>query len=108
VVICADCVPFAVADFHRRYLAGRAVLVGCPKLDDLAYYRQKLTEVFSAARPRRVTVLRMEVPCCAGIANAAVAARNAAAPRMPLEVHVIGVRGGIERFDVEPAEVNAG
>jgi Pyruvate/2-oxoacid:ferredoxin oxidoreductase delta subunit len=95
LVICADCVPFTVPDFHRRYLAGRAVLVGCPKLDDLAHYQQKLRAIMEHARPRRVTVLKMEVPCCGGIAQAAVMARNAAAPGTPLEVHTIGIRGGI-------------
>ncbi len=95
LLVCADCVAFAVPDFHERYVAGRAVLVGCPKLDDLAYYREKLESIFAEARPRRITVLRMEVPCCGGIANAAVAARNAAAPDVPLEIHTVGIRGGI-------------
>lgn len=95
LVVCADCVAFAVPDFHDRYIAGRAVLVGCPKLDDLAYYREKLESIFAEARPRRITVLRMEVPCCGGIANAAVAARSAAAPDVPLEIHTVGTRGGI-------------
>jgi Pyruvate/2-oxoacid:ferredoxin oxidoreductase delta subunit len=100
LVICADCVPFAVADFHDRYLDGRAVLVGCPKLDDLEQYRQKLRQIFAHARPARVTVLRMEVPCCAALAAAAVEARNAAAPDLPMEVHTIGIRGGIVRQEV--------
>jgi len=42
ILVCADCVPFAVPDFHSRYINGRVVLVGCPKLDDLEHYRQKL------------------------------------------------------------------
>ncbi len=95
LLVCADCVAFAVPDFHERYVAGHAVLVGCPKLDDLAYYREKLESIFAEARPRRITVLRMEVPCCGGIANAAMAARNAAAPDVPLEIHTVGIRGGI-------------
>ena len=95
LLVCADCVAFAVPDFHERYVAGRVVLVGCPKLDDLAYYHEKLERIFVEARPRRITVLRMEVPCCGGIANAAVAARNAVAPDVPTEVHIVGVRGGI-------------
>ena len=100
LVICADCVPFTVPDFHRRYLTGRAVLVGCPKLDDLAHYQEKLKAILGSARPRRVTVLRMEVPCCGGIAQAALMARNAAAPETPLEVHTIGIQGGIHRETV--------
>ncbi|MBM4398135.1 MAG: 4Fe-4S binding protein [Deltaproteobacteria bacterium] len=95
LVVCADCVPFAVPDFHERYLAGRAVLVGCPKLDDLGYYREKLEGLLATARPAKVTVLRMEVPCCGGIAHAVIEARDAVLPDLPVEVHVVGVGGGI-------------
>ena len=95
IVVCADCVAYAVPDFHARYLDGRAVLVGCPKLDDLAFYREKLKKIFAEARPAGITVLRMEVPCCAGIAQAAIEARDAAAPDVPTEVHVIGIHGDI-------------
>jgi NAD-dependent dihydropyrimidine dehydrogenase PreA subunit len=95
LVICADCVPFAVPDFHARYLNGRAVVIGCPKLDDLDHYREKIEAIFAQARPRRVTVLRMEVPCCGGIAHVALEAHKAAIPQTPLEIHIIGIRGGI-------------
>jgi len=95
LLVCADCVPFAVPDFHFRYLAGRAVLVGCPKLDNLPYYIEKLKAIFAEARPRRITVLRMEVPCCGGIAQAAIVARNEVAPPIPLTVHTVGIRGAI-------------
>jgi Fe-S-cluster-containing hydrogenase component 2 len=97
LLVCADCVPFAVADFHRRYLDGRAVLVGCPKLDNIDYYRDKLAEVFAVAKPRRITVLRMEVPCCGALARAVVEARDEAAPEMPVEIHTIGIHGGVRR-----------
>lgn len=95
LLVCADCVPFAVPDFHGRYLAGRTVLVGCPKLDDLEYYGGKLRAILSEARPRRLTVLRMEVPCCGGIAQAVVEARNQAQRGLAIEVHTIGIRGQI-------------
>ncbi len=95
LLVCADCVPFVVPDFHERYLAGRAVLVGCPKLDDLAYYHEKLAHIVAVARPARVTVLRMEVPCCGGIAQASLRAVQGAGLGTPVEVHTIGVRGDI-------------
>jgi len=100
LVVCADCVPFTVPDFHARYLQGRAVLVGCPKLDDLNFYLEKLQALFQQAQPSRITVLRMEVPCCGGIADAALRARDRAVPHVPTEIHTIGVRGGIHQ---EPA-----
>ncbi len=100
LVICADCVPFAVPDFHSRYLAGRSVVVGCPKLDDLAAYRVKLEQMFAVAKPKRITVLRMEVPCCGGLAQAAIEARAETAGQTPLEVHTIGIQGNIVKEEV--------
>lgn len=93
LLVCADCVPFAVADFHRRFLTGKSVVVGCPKLDDLPHYFEKLRELVAVARPASLTVLRMEVPCCGGIAQALVQARDAVAPHLPIEIHTIGIQG---------------
>ncbi len=93
LLICADCVPFSVGDFHNRYLAGRAIVVGCPKLDDLPHYEEKFEAIFRQAKPRRITVLRMEVPCCSGLGNAAIRARDKVTPAIPLEVVVIGLQG---------------
>lgn len=104
LLVCADCVPFAVPDFHRRYLAGRAVLVGCPKLDDIQAYRHKLAQIFAEAQPRSVTVLRMEVPCCAALAHAVIEARDASAPHLSVQVDTIGIRGHIDsEFQPGPA-----
>ena len=107
LLICADCVPFALRGFHERYLKGRAVLVGCPKLDDLDHYRQKLADIFAEARPARVTVLRMTVPCCGGISHAVLEARDRAAPEMPVEVHTIGVRGELAQIEEFPTQIYA-
>ena len=97
LLVCADCVPFAVPDFHARYLNGRAVVVGCPKLDNLAHYVQKLAAIVQQAQPSRLTVARMEVPCCRGIAQAAIQAALASNRSFPVEEHVIGIHGGIKR-----------
>jgi NAD-dependent dihydropyrimidine dehydrogenase PreA subunit len=95
LLICADCVPFAIPDFHSRYLSDRAVLVGCPKLDDLHFYAEKLKEIFAVARPKSITVLKMEVPCCSGIAQAALWANEQAGGGTRVQVHTIGIRGEI-------------
>ncbi len=100
ILVCADCVPFAVADFHERYISGRAVVVGCPKLDDLEKYRSKLAAIFAEAQPKSITVLRMEVPCCAGIAGAVVEARDKTMPNMPVAMHTISINGDISRQNV--------
>lgn len=67
VLICADCVPLAMPDFHERLLAGKTVAVGCPKLDDIDAHTDKLAGIFASNPIRSVTVAHMEVPCCTGI-----------------------------------------
>ncbi len=62
-------------------------------------YREKLAQIVERAEPRSLTVVRMEVPCCSGIAHAALEARGARP--IPAEVHVVGIEGGVlgvERF----------
>ena len=94
VLVCADCVPFAMPNLHERYLARRAVLVGCPKLDDARHVREKLEAIFAEADPKSITVLRMEVPCCGGLARLVAEARDAAVPECPLDVEVVKIEDG--------------
>lgn len=70
VLIAADCVSFAMPDFHEALLAGRSLAIACPKLDDVEPYVQKLTAIFANNTVRSVTVAHMEVPCCTGIVYA--------------------------------------
>jgi len=96
ILVCADCVPFAMANVHSRFMAGRAVLVGCPKLDDAAHYRAKLEQIFREAQPKSVTVLRMEVPCCGGLTQLVQEAYRASGVNCPLDVRVVEIAcGGI-------------
>jgi len=95
LLLAADCVPFAYARFHEDLLDGRRVLVGCPKLDDLAAYAEKLEHIFRAAAPRTVTVAKMEVPCCSAIAVVARKALAASGVSAPFEVVTVGIAGGI-------------
>lgn len=67
LLIAADCTAFAYANFHRDFVKDRIVLIGCPKLDDNQFYAEKLAEIFAGNDIKSITVLRMEVPCCAGI-----------------------------------------
>ncbi len=95
LLLAADCAPFAYANFHADFLAGRELLVGCPKLDDLASYAEKLTALFREAQPRSVTVVKMEVPCCNGIATAARQALRASGSAAPIEVATLAISGGV-------------
>ncbi|MBJ6726069.1 ATP-binding protein [Geomesophilobacter sediminis] len=95
LLITADCVPFAYADYHRDFLAGKAVVVGCPKLDDLNFYIEKLTQIFRQSSIKSITVLRMEVPCCGGIMHAARQALAASGKEIPLNDVIISLRGEV-------------
>ena len=67
LLIAADCVPFAYADFHNVLLKGKALLIGCPKLDDAEYYKTKLKDIIKNNNIRSITCAHMEVPCCFGL-----------------------------------------
>ncbi len=96
LLITADCVPVAYAGYHEDFLQGKAVVMGCPKLDDNSFYQQKLTELFSKSDVKSVTVLKMEVPCCGGIAVAARQALAASGRQIPYNEVTIGIQGQIK------------
>jgi len=99
LLIAADCVPFAYPDFHRDFLKGKALVVGCPKLDDIQFYKEKLTEIFKANSIKSITVPYMEVPCCFGLVKVTEDAIAASGKKIPFKKIKIGIRG-----DIKPEE----
>jgi len=95
LLLAADCVPFACADFHRRFLRGRPVIIGCPKLDQAEFYVQKLAEIVRVAEPRSLTVIHMEVPCCSGLTRIAQYALGMAESSAPLTDVTVGIGGDV-------------
>jgi len=95
LLISADCVPFAYADFHREFLAGKTALIGCPKLDDSDSYRQKLTKIFMRNRISSIDVLIMEVPCCFGLAGVVEAAVKDSGKEIPVTYTTVGISGEV-------------
>jgi hypothetical protein len=93
LLIAADCVPFAYADFHRDFIKNRVLVNACPKLDDTSNYVNKLTAILQQNEINSVTVTIMEVPCCRGMAIMAQQALAASGKDIPFEVVVIGVDG---------------
>jgi len=71
LLLVADCVPFAVGDFHNRFLKDKSIAVGCPKLDDIDFYIEKLASILKANKLNSLTVIHMEVPCCSGLTHIA-------------------------------------
>jgi Pyruvate/2-oxoacid:ferredoxin oxidoreductase delta subunit len=99
LLIAADCVPFAYPDFHQDFLKGKAVVVGCPKLDDIQLYKEKLTLIFKTNSIKSVTVPYMEVPCCFGLVKVTEDAIAASGKNILLKKVKIGIRG-----DIKPEE----
>ena len=93
LVVAADCSAVAYPNFHRDFLAGNSVVIGCPKLNDLDAYIERLTGIFAQGGVKSVTVVRMEVPCCMGLTNAVQRALAASGKKIPFSERIIGVRG---------------
>lgn len=95
LLVASDCVPFASHNFHSELLRGRSVVIGCPKLDDVKYYKEKLTEILKQNNIKSITVAIMEVPCCNGMYSAAKEAIDDSGKKIPIIKKVIGVSGTI-------------
>jgi hypothetical protein len=96
VLLAADCVAFAVGDFHQRFLAGSSLAIACPKLDsNQEIYLQKLVAMIDEAEIRSLRVMVMEVPCCGGLVRLAEEALRRANRDLPVECLVVGTQGHI-------------
>ena len=92
LLIAADCTAFAYAGFHQDFMRGKITLIGCPKLDDVDY-AEKLAAIIVGSNIKSITVVRMEVPCCSGLANATKAAIQDSGKDMPWRVATISTLG---------------
>ncbi len=93
LLVTADCVPFAYPNYHLDILKGKSVVVGCPKLDDIDFYTNKLTEMVRENNLRSITVAYMEVPCCMGIVMAVEQAVKNAQVTVPVNKIKISLQG---------------
>jgi len=93
VLLAADCVPFAMPDFHERLLAGKTLAVACPKLDDPEAYVGKLATVFASNSIKSITIARMEVPCCGGLEQIVHTALERAGVTINVNVVIVGAHG---------------
>lgn len=97
LLIAADCTAYAYAAFHEQFIKGHITLVGCPKLDSVDY-SEKLTDIISRNNIKSVTVVRMEVPCCGGLEQAAKTALQKSGKFIPWQVVTISTDGKILDF----------
>ncbi len=105
LLVAADCVPFAYPDFHKDFLKGKALVVGCPKLDDIQFYREKLIAIFKANTIKSGTILFMEVPCCFGLVKVTEDAIKASGKPIPIKKVKIGIQGEV-KYDEETGAFN--
>ncbi|MBQ7922692.1 MAG: 4Fe-4S binding protein [Clostridia bacterium] len=94
LLIAADCTAYAYGNFHNEFIRGHITLIGCPKLDE-GDYAEKLTTIIANNNIKSVTIVRMEVPCCGGIENAAKRALQASGKFIPWRVVTISTDGKI-------------
>ena len=102
LLLAADCVPPSTPNFQREFLAGRILLLGCPKFDDAAAYVAKLADIFRLNDVKDVTVLEMEVPCCSGLHRIAARALAESGKNVPMERVIMTRRGTV--FSKEPVK----
>ncbi len=96
LVVAADCVPFAYADFHQEFLRNHSLLVACPKLDDFQAHLSKLTDILCHSQVKSLTVVHMEVPCCSGIVQMSKQAVQLSGKDIPIKEITVGIRGDLK------------
>lgn len=99
LLVLADCVPLAFPTLHRDFLEGKAVMMGCPKFDDVESYIEKFSEIFKTAGIKSVTVVVMEVPCCAGLPIIVKRGMELSGKALPMEKVVVSTKGIILKQD---------
>jgi hypothetical protein len=98
VLLTADCVAYALGDYHRQFLRGKSLAIACPKLDEgQDVYVEKIKSWFDDARVNTLTVLIMQVPCCMGLLSLAQQAAQDAKRKVPIRYLVVGIQGEILR-----------
>ena len=100
LLIAADCTAFAFPDFHRRFLKGKVALIGCPKLDDAAFYREKLANIIQTNQVEFIHVVYMEVPCCGGLVRLVQGAVADSGCKVSVKLTKIGIGGEVLAEDV--------
>ncbi|MCK9579233.1 MAG: 4Fe-4S dicluster domain-containing protein [Methanoregula sp.] len=96
LLVSADCAPFAYAGFHADLLAGKILVIFCPKLDaDIEGYINKLAEIFGLHAIKSVTVVRMEVPCCGGVRYVVDKALEKSGKNIPVVEKIVTINGEI-------------
>ncbi|MHB9030846.1 MAG: 4Fe-4S ferredoxin [Candidatus Latescibacterota bacterium] len=96
VVLAADCVAYALGNFHQDYLKGKSLAIACPKLDEgQDIYVDKIKSLIDDAKINTLTILIMQVPCCTGLLSLAQKAARESQRKAPIKYIVVGIQGDI-------------
>lgn len=96
LLLAADCVAFALGNFHRDFLQGKTLAIACPKLDtNKEVYVNKIINLVEQANIASITVMKMEVPCCMGLVQLAKMALAQCKRSIPLNILTVGVKGDL-------------
>ena len=85
LLVVADCVPVSYSSFHRDFLNGKAVMMGCPKFDDVQEYIDKFADIFKTAGIKSITTVIVEVPCCSGLPMIVKKGLEISGQKIPME-----------------------
>lgn len=94
ILIAADCVAYAYNAFHKDFVVGRTILIGCPKLDNFDY-SEKIAEILVYNNVLTITIVKMEVPCCSGLEVAVRKAINKSGKNIPIMIKTVSTKGEI-------------
>ena len=104
LLVVAECVPVTYPDFHRDFLKGKAVMMGCPKFDDAQHYIEKFSQICKESGIKSITNVVMEVPCCSALPMIVKKGMQLSGVTIPMEEVVISTRGKVlERRPVQAA-----
>jgi len=96
LLLSADCVAYTAGDFHKDYLKGKSIAIACPKLDEgQEVYAEKIQSLIDDAKINTLTVMTMQVPCCAGLVATAQAGASQAKRKIPLKSIVLSLQGDV-------------
>ncbi len=96
LLLSADCVAYALGNFHSRFLKGKKLAIACPKLDsNKEVYIEKLVHLIDQARVNTITVMKMEVPCCGGLIQIVQMALQQSVRKVPVKLITVSSKGEI-------------
>ena len=96
VVLAADCVAYALADFHKNYLKGKSLAIACPKLDsEQEVYVEKITALIDQAKIKTLTVMTMKVPYCSGLLMIAKKGAEQAKRKIQIKHVIVSIKGKV-------------